>query len=37
MGITDVNVITMEGVAFGPVAAEKVEKAALATVDAIAP
>jgi len=37
MGITDVNVITMEGVAFWPVAAEKVQKAALATVDTIAP
>jgi FMN-dependent NADH-azoreductase len=37
MGITDVDVIVMEGVAFGPEAAEKVHRAALATVDAIAP
>jgi FMN-dependent NADH-azoreductase len=37
IGITDVEVIAMEGIAFGPEVAEKAFNAALARVDAIAP
>ena len=37
MGITDVEVIAMEGIGFGPDAAETAVTAALARVDAIAP
>jgi FMN-dependent NADH-azoreductase len=36
IGITDVEVIVVEGVAFGPQAAEKAANAALAKVDAVA-
>ena len=36
IGITDVEVIAVEGIAFGPEAAEKAVNAALATVDVIA-
>ena len=37
IGITDVEVIAVEGIAFGPEVAEKAVAAALARVDAIAP
>jgi FMN-dependent NADH-azoreductase len=37
IGLTDVEVITVEGVAFGPEAAEQALRAALARVDAIPP
>jgi FMN-dependent NADH-azoreductase len=37
IGITDVEVIAVEGIAFGPEVAEKAFNAALARVDAIAP
>ena len=37
IGLTDVEVITVEGIAFGPEVAEKALNAALARVDAIAP
>lgn len=37
IGITDVEVIAMEGIAFGPEVAEKAVSTALARVDAIAP
>jgi FMN-dependent NADH-azoreductase len=37
IGITDVEVIVVEGIAFGPEAAEKAFNAALARVDAISP
>jgi FMN-dependent NADH-azoreductase len=36
IGITDIELITVEGVAFGPEVAEKAYSAALARVDAIA-
>jgi FMN-dependent NADH-azoreductase len=36
IGLTDVELITVEGVAFGPEVAEKAFNAALARVDAIA-
>ena len=36
IGITDIEVITVEGVAFGPEAAEKAVSTALARVEAIA-
>jgi FMN-dependent NADH-azoreductase len=35
IGVTDVEVIVAEGIAFGPEAAEKALNSALATVDAI--
>ena len=37
IGITDIEVIAVEGIAFGPEAAEKALNTALASVDAIAP
>jgi FMN-dependent NADH-azoreductase len=37
IGITDVEVIAMEGIAFGPEVAEKAVGSALARVDGIAP
>jgi FMN-dependent NADH-azoreductase len=37
IGITDVEVIAVEGIAFGPEVAEKAFSTALARVDAIAP
>jgi FMN-dependent NADH-azoreductase len=37
IGITDVEVIAVEGIAFGPEVAETAPNTALARVDAIAP
>jgi FMN-dependent NADH-azoreductase len=37
IGITDVEVIAVEGIAFGPEVTEKALNTALARVDAIAP